>query len=51
MENRGAYIHPWGRIGVISPELAVSLKGVEEGGNGKARAFWEFCERVTRDYA
>lgn len=53
METNGCYVHPFGRI---APEtdmpkgLLVAMKPEDDGGSGRAREFWEFCEDKTRDY-
>ncbi|RAK82732.1 NAD(P)-binding protein [Aspergillus fijiensis CBS 313.89] len=50
-ENNGAYVIPWGRIHPgVAPGLARHLAAEEEGGSGRAREFWEWCEERTRDY-
>ncbi|KAI1407944.1 NAD(P)-binding protein [Hypoxylon sp. FL1857] len=53
MQKNGCYIYPWGRIAQdkeLNKDLVVSMKSEQEGGNGKARGSWEFCEDKTRDY-
>ncbi|OJK04170.1 hypothetical protein ASPACDRAFT_1895378 [Aspergillus aculeatus ATCC 16872] len=50
-ENNGAYVIPWGRIHPgVAPGLARHLAAEEEGGSGRAKEFWEWCEERTRDY-
>ncbi|KAI0108784.1 hypothetical protein F4776DRAFT_643777 [Hypoxylon sp. NC0597] len=54
MKFNGCYIFPWGRIARdtdINKDLLVSMRSEQEGGNGRAREFWEFCEEKTRDYS
>ncbi|KAI1370595.1 NAD(P)-binding protein [Hypoxylon crocopeplum] len=41
--DNGAYIWPWGRIRPIA-RADVLREGIEEG--GKAKAFWEWCEKA-----
>lgn len=47
----GAYIVPWGRLHLAPrADLLDALKSKAEGGSGRAREFWEWCERQTADY-
>ncbi|RAK96171.1 NAD(P)-binding protein [Aspergillus ibericus CBS 121593] len=51
LENNGAYVIPWGRIHqTVAPNLLNAMKTQEDGGTGRAKEFWEFCEERTRDY-
>lgn len=53
LERNGCYVYPFGRIAretEMGADLLVATKAEEDGGNGKAREFWEFCEEKTRDY-
>ncbi|PYI07854.1 NAD(P)-binding protein [Aspergillus sclerotiicarbonarius CBS 121057] len=51
LENNGAYVIPWGRIHQeVALNLLNAMKTQEEGGTGRAKEFWEFCEERTRDY-
>jgi len=51
VEKNGCYIVPWGRIAQsIRKDLLDATKEVENGGTGRAKEFWEFCEEKTRDY-
>lgn len=53
MENNGCYVHPFGRIAHekdVPKGLVTAMKAESDGGSGKAREIWEFCEEVTRDY-
>lgn len=46
MDNSGGYIIPWGRVHSAPREdLLSALKSVEDGGTGRARDFWEWCEK------
>ncbi|KAF4556342.1 Short chain dehydrogenase-like protein 43 [Elsinoe fawcettii] len=45
LENNGAYVVPWGRIGSYRADIAEGVKG------GKAEKFWGWCERETKEYA
>ena len=47
----GCYIVPWGRVGSPRKDVVEEAKAVEEGGNGGAKKFWEWCERETMDFA
>ncbi|KAH0842260.1 putative oxidoreductase [Fonsecaea pedrosoi] len=44
-EINGCYIGPWGRVLDVRADVKESCKSVEEGGNGIARAFWEWSDR------
>ena len=47
----GAYVVPWGRLHPAPrADLLDALKSKAEGGSGRAREFWEWCERQTADY-
>jgi len=47
----GAYVVPWGRLHPAPRgDLLDALKSEAEGGTGRAREFWEWCERQTADY-
>ncbi|KAH8801377.1 hypothetical protein F5884DRAFT_904244 [Xylogone sp. PMI_703] len=48
--DSGRYIIPWGRFGDIREDVAAACKSAQEGGLGKATQFFEYCEKVTRDY-
>ncbi|KAF3482726.1 short-chain dehydrogenase [Arthroderma uncinatum] len=51
LEENGCYIIPWGRISrTLRQDLAAASKLTEDGGTGRAKEFWEFCENKTRDY-
>ncbi|KAM5449958.1 hypothetical protein McanCB49686_006435 [Microsporum canis] len=51
LEENGCYIIPWGRISrTLRQDLADASKSTEDGGTGRAKEFWEFCENKTRDY-
>jgi retinol dehydrogenase-12 len=50
LENTGAWIVPWGRIKPIQQHLLDSTKTKEEGGSGKAKAFWEWTEEQIKPY-
>lgn len=49
--HESSYVIPWGRV---HPGLAENLqraaKREEDGGTGRAKEFWEFCEERTKDY-
>lgn len=49
-ENNGLYILPWGRFGAFRNDVGESLKTEADGGNGKAKQLWEWCEKETRQY-
>ncbi|KAI1139410.1 NAD(P)-binding protein [Hypoxylon sp. FL0543] len=53
IQQNGCYIFPWGRIARdtdIDKSLLESMKSKQDGGNGRAKEFWEYCEDKTRDY-
>ncbi|APA07496.1 hypothetical protein SS1G_01019 [Sclerotinia sclerotiorum 1980 UF-70] len=51
MEQNGGYVIPWGRVhDAPRKDLLVSLKSVEEGGNGRAEEFWNWCEEQIAKY-
>ena len=45
-DMNGAYVLPWGRFGGFREDLTAEIE--KEGGN--AEKFWEWCERVTKEY-
>jgi hypothetical protein len=45
-EKNGAYIIPWGRFGGFREDLTAEIE--KEGGN--AEKFWDWCDRVTKEY-
>lgn len=50
-DHGGAYVVPWGRVHPAPRvDLLNALKSKDEGGSGRAREFWEWCERQTADY-
>ncbi|KAI1125037.1 short-chain dehydrogenase [Nemania abortiva] len=51
LENSGAWIIPWGRIGNIRWDLLEGSRPEEEGGTGFAQRFWKWSEEQTSRYA
>ena len=50
-EGSGGYVVPWGRMAKgLRKDLLDAMKVEEEGGTGRAKEFWGFCEEVTRRY-
>lgn len=49
-EQNGAYIIPWGRVGPVRPDIELSLKSKEHGGNGKAARFWDWCAEQCKPF-
>ncbi|KUI56181.1 hypothetical protein VP1G_03511 [Cytospora mali] len=50
--NNGCYIVPWGRITTgLREDLVVATRLEGDGGSGRAKEFWEFCEEKTRAYS
>ena len=52
LENNGAYIYPWGRIGTdtLRADLIAALRSKEDGGTGEAGKFWDWCDKETRQF-
>lgn len=51
VEDGVCYIIPWGRIAKsLREDLIEATKLEGEGGSGRAKEFWEFCEEKTYDY-
>jgi retinol dehydrogenase 12 len=48
--DSGRFIIPWGRFGTVREDIVISLKGEGEGGTGKAKAFFDFCETEVKNY-
>ncbi|KAJ5735606.1 NAD(P)-binding protein [Penicillium malachiteum] len=53
LENQvESYVIPWGRIHPgVADNLRHAIDRSEDGGSGRAKEFWEFCEKATREYA
>ncbi|GAB1315311.1 hypothetical protein MFIFM68171_05521 [Madurella fahalii] len=49
IEKSGCYIVPWGRAAThLREDLVDALKPIgQTGGTGRAKEFWEFCQRAT----
>ncbi|KAL4747485.1 hypothetical protein BDW72DRAFT_209617 [Aspergillus terricola var. indicus] len=51
LQNNGCYVVPFGRIhDQVADKLLRAMKVAEDGGTGRAKEFWEFCEARTKDY-
>lgn len=52
LENNGAYVYPWGRVGTdtLRGDLLAASRSVEEGGTGQAGKFWEWCDKETKQF-
>ena len=50
MNDNGAWIIPWGRLGKLRPDLVAAGKSKEDGGSGIAEEFWVWCEQQVREY-
>jgi retinol dehydrogenase 12 len=48
--SNGAYVWPFGRVGVLKPDLLMAMKSREEGGTGEAKRLWEWCEKECGKY-
>ncbi|KAI1487044.1 putative short-chain dehydrogenase [Biscogniauxia mediterranea] len=50
--NTGCYVLPWGRLSDnLKEDLGNAMRRIEEGGTGRTRRFWQFCEKETREYS
>jgi retinol dehydrogenase 12 len=49
-EHNGSYIAPWGRFAKAREDVETGRKAKEEGGSGTAVAFWEWCDKVTKEF-
>jgi len=50
LENNGAWIIPWGRVGNLRQDILDGARSKEEGGTGNAEAFWNWSEEQVRPY-
>ncbi|KAH8887298.1 NAD(P)-binding protein [Thozetella sp. PMI_491] len=50
IQNTGAWVIPFGRIGRIRKDYELALKTESEGGNGAAARFWEWTEDQVRPF-
>jgi retinol dehydrogenase 12 len=50
IEDSGAYIAPWGKLGHVRADVAAGLKIKEEGGSGAAIKFWDWSVKETKQY-
>ncbi|KAL2826425.1 hypothetical protein BDW59DRAFT_145165 [Aspergillus cavernicola] len=51
LQNNGCYVIPFGRVhNAVAESLLVAMKVKEDGGTGRAKEFWEFCEEKSKDY-
>lgn len=51
-EGGGCYVIPWGRVAKgLRKDLIEASKLKGDGGSGRAKEFWEFCEEKTQEYA
>ncbi|KAH3908846.1 short-chain dehydrogenase/reductase sthC [Parastagonospora nodorum] len=48
LKDSGAWIVPWGRLYPIRSDLSDATKTEGEGGNGHARAFWNWSEEQVK---
>jgi NAD(P)-dependent dehydrogenase (short-subunit alcohol dehydrogenase family) len=47
LARNGQYLLPFGRFGNIGDDLTEALVDTDQGGNGGAKRFWEYCEAET----
>ncbi|KAJ9607599.1 short-chain alcohol dehydrogenase [Cladophialophora chaetospira] len=50
INETGAWLMPWGRIGRLRHDLELAAKSKEEGGTGIAEDFWVWSEEQVREY-
>jgi hypothetical protein len=50
MEDNGAWIIPWGRVGKYRADYLESAQTKEKGGTGLAEEFWKWSEEQVEDY-
>lgn len=51
LQESGCYVIPWGRIhSELRKDLVEASKTEEDGGSGRAKEFWEFCDEKTREF-
>jgi retinol dehydrogenase 12 len=50
LEDTGAWLMPWGRVGTLRHDIALAGKSKEEGGSGTAEDFWVWSEEQVRQY-
>ena len=50
LEDSGAYIWPWGRLGDFRADIKPALSSLNEGGLGLADRFLHWCEQVTANF-
>jgi hypothetical protein len=49
-ERSGAYVFPWGRFGSLPKGVEDAMRGEDEGGNGVAERFVEWCGKETEGF-
>ena len=49
-EHNGGYIIAWGRTAPMPRVVEKGLQSLEEGGNGVAKKFIDYCFRQTKPY-
>ncbi|KAI0142976.1 short-chain dehydrogenase [Xylariaceae sp. FL1272] len=50
-EQGVCYVVPWGRVSLhLREDLVQATKLSHEGGSGRAKEFWDYCEEKTSDY-
>ncbi|KAI1824177.1 hypothetical protein F4861DRAFT_539350 [Xylaria intraflava] len=50
IEKSGSYVAPWGRLWDVATTMAKAGKRVEDGGDGTAKEFWEWCDAQVNKY-
>ena len=49
-EHNGGYVMAWGRIAPFPEDISKALKVKVEGGSGVGQAFFNYCDRETKEY-
>lgn len=49
-KDNGGFIFPWGRNGSIPDHISKGMKTEAEGGTGRVKYFYDWCERQTKAY-
>ena len=50
LEQNGAWIIPWGRVGTLRADIQDAGISKEDGGSGVAEDFWRWSEEKVKDY-
>ncbi|KAI1437276.1 NAD(P)-binding protein [Xylaria sp. CBS 124048] len=50
IEKSGCYVAPWGKLWDVATSMAKAGKRKEDGGDGTAKEFWEWCDVQVSKY-